>query len=333
MAGKVLVTGAGGFIGSHLVETLLRMDYDVKAFVQYRSSGTWGWLEECQRDVSSNLEVVLGDVRDSGSVENAMRNCTAVLHLAALISIPYSYQSPESYIDTNIRGTFNVLQAARKFSVDKVVCTSTSEVYGSAQYVPIDEKHPLVGQSPYSATKIASDQLAVSFFSSFSIPIIILRPFNTFGPRQSARAIIPSIISQIQRKRGEIKLGNLTPTRDFTFVQDTVAGFIAALKSKEGLGEVFNIGSGFEVSIRDLVRLISEHMATEVTIFEDEQRIRPINSEVIRLCADATRAKEVLGWKPKFSGKSGLSRGLTETIDWFTKYSDSGMYKRDSYRF
>lgn len=332
MVKKVFVTGAGGFIGSHLVETLLRLGYDVKAFVQYRSSGTRGWLEECPQEISSNLEVVLGDIRDYGCVENAMKNCTSVLHLAALISIPYSYLSPESYVDTNVRGTLNVLQAARKLNVDKVVCTSTSEVYGSAQYVPIDERHPLVGQSPYSATKIAADQLAISFFSSFSIPIIILRPFNTFGPRQSTRAIIPNIISQIQTKRGEIMLGNLSPTRDFTFVKDTVAGFLAALESQGAIGGVFNIGSGFELSIGDLVRLISEHMNIEVTVVEDGQRIRPLNSEVTRLWADVTRAKEVLGWIPKFSGMSGFSRGLSETIDWFTKNLDSEIYNRDTYR-
>lgn len=332
MTRKVLVTGAGGFIGSHLTEALLRLGHQVKALVQYRASGSWGWLESCPPDITSNLEVELGDIRDPYCVESLMKDCTEVLHLAALISIPYSYQAPESYVETNLRGTLNVLQAARKFDVRKVVCTSTSEVYGSAQYVPIDEKHPLVGQSPYSASKIASDQLANSFFASFSLPVITLRPFNTFGPRQSTRAIIPTIVSQIRGSKGQIRLGSLTPTRDFTYVDDTVLGFLSALESDKGLGEVFNLGSGFEISIRELVQVVSEKMDVEVEVVEDNQRIRPLNSEVNRLWADATKIKETLGWKPMFSGREGFRRGLSQTIDWYLNHPLSETRKRNSYR-
>ena len=283
---RVLVTGADGFIGSHLTEALVRNGYEVRAFVYYNSFNSWGWLDHCADDVKGKFEVFAGDIRDPHGVKKAMTGCDAVIHLAALIAIPFSYHSPDSYVDTNIKGTLNVLQAARELSVSRVIHTSTSEVYGTAQYVPIDEKHPLQGQSPYSASKIGADQLAFSFYSSFNLPVVTLRPFNTYGPRQSARAVIPTIITQIANGNNQIKLGSVTPTRDFNFISDTVNGFISALSSKSGLGEVINLGSNFEISIQDIASLIGEIMNQEIKVIDSDEMIRPENSEVNRLWAD-----------------------------------------------
>jgi NAD dependent epimerase/dehydratase len=276
---KILVTGADGFIGSHLVEKLVREGRSVRAFVMYNSFNSYGWLDTCSHDIKGKFEVVSGDIRDSYGVRNAMEGCDTVLHLAALIAIPYSYTSPETYIDTNIKGTLNIVQAAKQLGISKIVHTSTSEVYGTARFVPITEEHSLNGQSPYSASKIGADQIAMSFFTSFNLPVVVLRPFNTYGPRQSARAVIPTIITQLGKGQQKIKLGAVTPTRDFNYVSDTVNGFIAALDSNKGIGEVINIGSNFEVSIGDTALLIAKLMNREIEIITDEQRIRPEKSE------------------------------------------------------
>jgi NAD dependent epimerase/dehydratase len=329
--GTVLVTGADGFIGSHLTEKLVRQGYKVRAFVCYNSFNSWGWLDKCADDVKGNFEVFSGDIRDPHGVKKAMTGCDAVLHLAALVAIPFSYHSPDAYVDTNIKGTLNVLQAAREIGLKRIIHTSTSEVYGTAQFVPITEKHPLRGQSPYSATKIAADQLAYSFFSSFDLPVVTLRPFNTYGPRQSARAVIPTAISQIANGNRQIKLGAMTPTRDFSYVEDTVAGFIAALNSEGGLGQVINLGSNFEISIGETVQLIAEIMNASIEIIPEEMRMRPKNSEVERLWADNTKANELFGWQPAFSGKNGLKRGLSETINWFTEPINLRGYKSGIY--
>ncbi len=328
---KLLVTGADGFIGSHLVEALVRQGHDIRAFVLYTSFNSWGWLDHCSEDVKGKFEVFAGDIRDPYGVKVAMKGCDAVLHLAALIAIPYSYHSPETYVDTNIKGTLNVLQAARELAVRRVIHTSTSEVYGTARFVPITEVHPLQGQSPYSATKIAADQLAFSFYASFGLPVVIARPFNTYGPRQSARAVIPTIISQIAIGQRRVKLGAVVPTRDFSYVQDTVAGFIAALNSDQGLGEAVNFGSNFEISIGDTARLIAEAMNTEIEIIVDEERLRPETSEVERLWADNTKAKQLFGWQPSHSGREGFKRGLEATIEWFKNPINLSSYKSDRY--
>jgi len=328
---KILITGADGFIGSHLTEALVREGRDVRAFVYYNSFGSRGWLDHSPRDVRDNLDVFAGDVRDPHGVRQAMQGCDAVLHLAALIAIPYSYHSPDTYVDTNIKGTLNVLQAARQLDVRRVIHTSTSEVYGTARFVPITEEHPLQGQSPYSATKIAADQLAYSFYAAFGLPVVIARPFNTYGPRQSARAVIPSIITQIASGRRKLKLGALSPTRDFNYVRDTVAGFIATLDAEEGRGEVINFGSNYEVSVGDTVRLIADIMGAQVEIETDEQRLRPERSEVERLWADNSKAKRLLGWAPRFGGPDGLRRGLAETIAWFADTRNLSMYRPDEY--
>jgi len=276
----ILVTGADGFIGSHLTEELVRQGYKVRAFVLYNSFNSWGWLDHCDPSVQGNFEVFAGDIRDPHGVKEAMRGCDAVLHLAALIAIPYSYHSPDTYVDTNIKGTLNVLQAAKELGVKRVIHTSTSEVYGTARFVPITEEHPLQGQSPYSATKIGADQLANSFFTSFELPVVIARPFNTYGPRQSARAVIPTIITQIANGKREIKLGAISPTRDFNFVMDTVSAFISVLNSDQGLGEVVNFGSNFEISIGDTVKLIAEAMNVNVEIIADEVRLQ--NAQLVK---------------------------------------------------
>lgn len=320
---KVLITGAGGFIGSHLTELLAAESYDVKAFIHYNSNNNWGWLE--QSKVIKEIEIISGDVRDYDFVYSALNGCDAVFHLAALIGIPYSYISPLAYIRTNIEGTYNVLEAARQLEVENVLVTSTSETYGTAQYVPIDEKHPAVGQSPYSATKIGADQLSMSYFRSFGTPVKIVRPFNTFGPRQSARAIIPSIITQILSGKKEIKLGNLTPTRDLTYVKDTVQGFLDIYKSNTCIGKTVNIGMKKEISIKELVNLISETMGAEITVQEEPQRVRPDNSEVQRLVCDNTLIKTLTKWAPKYS----LKEGIIETIE-FIK-SNFNVYKSDIY--
>ncbi|AZN38517.1 NAD-dependent 4,6-dehydratase LegB [Paenibacillus albus] len=328
---KVLITGADGFIGSHLTEALVRGGYDVRAFTLYNSFSSWGWLDHCANDVRGQFEVFSGDIRDPYGVQEAMKGCDAVLHLAALIAIPYSYHSPDTYIDTNIKGTLNVLQAARALGVSKVVHTSTSEVYGTALYVPIDEKHPLQGQSPYSASKIGADQLALSFYRSFGLPVGVIRPFNTYGPRQSARAVIPTIITQIAQNIRRIKLGAIHPTRDFNFVADTVRGFISFLESERSIGQEINIGSNFEISVGDTVELIAQLMNTEIEIITEQERMRPEKSEVERLFSDNRKAAELLDWKPLYGGKEGFARGLEQTIEWFSKEDNLKQYKAGQY--
>ncbi|MBD3609334.1 MAG: SDR family NAD(P)-dependent oxidoreductase [Gammaproteobacteria bacterium] len=329
--GKVLVTGSEGFIGSHLVETLVRDGYQVRAFVLYNSFNSWGWLEDLSDDVKRQIEIVTGDVRDPLSVRMAMQGCSAVMHLAALIAIPYSYTAPTSYVDTNVTGTLNVVQAARELGIEKVIHTSTSECYGTAQFVPITEEHPLQPQSPYSASKIAADQIALSYYYSFDLPVTIIRPFNTYGPRQSARAVIPTVITQIANGVGELKLGALSPTRDFNYVKDTAQGFVAALRADKVAGEVINIGSNFEVSIGDAVSHIADIMQAEVNITTDEQRIRPEKSEVNRLWAANDKAKKMLDWQPQYGGLDGFKRGLEETVQWFTNSNNLNKYKSDLY--
>jgi NAD dependent epimerase/dehydratase len=326
---KILVTGAGGFIGSHLVEELVVQGYSVKAFVRYNSLGSEGWLD--QSSIRNSVEVIAGDIRDCGGVKKAMLGCDVVFHLAALIGIPYSYESPEAYVDTNVKGTLNVLQAARELGVKRLVHTSTSEVYGTARFVPITEAHPLQAQSPYSASKIGADQIAISFFNSFNTPVVIVRPFNTYGPRQSTRAIIPTIITQIADGAKSVEIGSSHPIRDFNYVNDTVTGFIAAMKSSKAIGNVINIGSGYEVSIRETARLISKLMDVEVKLVTDKSRIRPKHSEVDRLCADNSKAKDLLKWNPRYAKKEGLMRGLKETIDWFLNPKNRIHYKKAGY--
>jgi dTDP-glucose 4,6-dehydratase len=328
---KVLVTGADGFIGSHLTEALVEMGYDVKAFVLYNSFNSWGWLDRTPSHIKNHFEIFMGDVRDPHGVRTAVKGCDAILHLASLIAIPYSYHSPDVYIDTNVKGTLNILQAAKEFNVQKVIHTSTSEVYGTAQFVPITEAHPLVGQSPYAASKIAADQLAYSFYASYHLPVMTIRPFNTYGPRQSARAVIPTIISQLASGQELIKLGSVHPTRDFNYVKDTVSGFIAALKTEVGYGETFNIGSNYEISIGDTVQLIAKIMNKDVQIFQDTSRLRPLNSEVERLWADNQKAQRLLDWRPEFSGLAGFELGLKETIAWFQERENLVCYKPELY--
>lgn len=328
---KFLVTGADGFIGSHVVEALVRRGHDVRAFVLYNSFNSFGWLDHASNDVEGQFEVFSGDIRDPNGVRTAMKDCDVVLHLAALIAIPYSYHSPDSYVDTNIRGTLNVAQAARDLGVQRVVHTSTSEVYGSARFVPITEDHPLQGQSPYSASKIGADQLALSFYTSFQTPIVVLRPFNTYGPRQSARAVIPTVITQLAAGEKKIKLGALTPTRDFSFVTDTVNGFILAATASDVIGEVINIGSGFEISIGDAARAIADVMGVSLTVVSDEQRLRPESSEVERLLSDTGKARTLMDWSPAYGGLEGFKRGLAETVEWFRQSHNLSKYKHDIY--
>lgn len=328
---KVLVTGADGFIGSHLVEALVNKGYDVRAFVLYNSFNSWGWLDHAPSHIRESLDVFSGDIRDPHGVKAAMHGCDAVLHLAALIAIPYSYHSPDTYIETNVKGTLNVLQAARELGIKRMVHTSTSEVYGTAQFVPITEEHPLQGQSPYSASKIGADQLAYSFYASFNLPVVIARPFNTYGPRQSARAVIPTIITQIANGKKLLKLGAISPTRDFNFVKDTVAGFISALESSEGAGQVINFGSNYEISIGDTAQLIADVMGVAVEITTDEMRLRPKNSEVERLWAENRKAREIFGWQPEYGGHEGFRRGISETVKWFMDPSNLSAYKSDRY--
>lgn len=330
---KILVTGADGFIGSHLVEALVQRGCDVRAFVYYNSFNSWGWLEQSSPEVKRSIEVVSGDIRDPYGVKRAMAGCDVVLHLAALIAIPYSYHSPETYVDTNIKGTLNVVQAARELGVERVVHTSTSEVYGSAQTVPITEEHPLQGQSPYSATKIGADQIAMSFFTSFETPVSIIRPFNTYGPRQSARAVIPSLIIQMANGEGPVKVkaGSLHPTRDFNYVEDTVRGFIAMAEAQGVHGRTINIGSNYEISIDELIKMIAELMGRRVEVELDEARVRPDRSEVDRLRADNTKARDFLRWEPQYAGLDGLRRGLEKTIRWFSDANNLAAYKAHIY--
>jgi len=320
---KVLVTGAAGFIGSHLVELLVKEGFYVRALVRYNSKNNWGWLEDSS--VKNEIEVISGDIRDYDSVFNSVKGCNSVFHLAALIGIPYSYVSPKAYIETNITGTYNILQAAKELKTEQVLVTSTSETYGTAQYVPIDEKHPLVGQSPYSASKIAADHLAISYYRSFNLPVKIVRPFNTFGPRQSARAIIPTVITQILSGKTDLNLGNLTPTRDLTFVKDTCKGFFEIYKSEKLYGEFTNIGMKNEISVGDLVRKIADLLGVRVNIKSDNQRVRPDKSEVERLFCNNTKIIENTNWKPDFD----LEKGLIETIKWLKE--NLNLYKPEIY--
>jgi dTDP-glucose 4,6-dehydratase len=329
---RILVTGADGFIGSHLTETLVRQGAKVRAFCLYNSFGTRGHLDRLDPEVQAKIEYFTGDIRDSGSARAAVQGCDTVLHLAALIAIPYSYAAPESYVDTNVKGTLNLLSAAKELGVKKFVHTSTSEVYGTAQYVPIDEKHPLNAQSPYAATKVGADQMAIAFQRSFGLAVAVIRPFNTFGPRQSARAVLPTIITQIASGKNEIRLGNLKATRDFCYVNDTVAGFLAVMRSEKAVGEVTNVGSDFEVSIGDAADIIAELMGRKITIRVDEERLRPDASEVERLWAATDKAKALTDWRPQYSGREGFQRGLTETIAWFNDPRNLAGYDPSRYQ-
>lgn len=325
MTKKVLVTGADGFIGSHLTERLLEKGYDVKAFTFYNSFNSWGWLDTLPEDKLSEINIFSGDIRDPNGVREAVRGVDMVFHLAALIAIPFSYHSPDSYVDTNVKGTLNVLQAARDLETEKIMITSTSEVYGTAQYVPIDEKHPFQGQSPYSATKIGADRLAESFYRSFRLPVAIVRPFNTYGPRQSARAVIPTIITQLLAGKTEIKLGALTPTRDFNYVKDTAEGFIAIAESDKTVGEEINIASQKEISIGDLANEIIEQINPRAKIICEEQRLRPEKSEVNRLLGSNEKIKQLTGWEPRYT----LARGIEETVEWIRQ--NMNRYKTEIY--
>ena len=322
---KVLVTGADGFIGSHLVERLVESGVEVRAFVFYNAMGSWGWLDHADPAVKDSLDVFAGDIRDPNGVRTAVKGCDAVVHLAALVGIPFSYHSPDAYVETNVTGTLNVLQAARDMGVDLLVHTSTSEVYGTARTVPITEEHPLHAQSPYAATKIAADQLALSFYRSFETPVLVMRPFNTYGPRQSARAVIPTIITQIAAGTRRVRLGATTPTRDFSFVEDTVEGFLAALASRSLEGRVINLGSAFEISILDAAHTIARVMNAEIEIETDPDRVRPKDSEVERLLADNGVARDTLNWEPRHGGQDGFTRGVEKTVAWF---SDPGIMRR-----
>lgn len=328
---RILVTGADGFIGSHLTEELARRGCKVRAFVYYNSFNSWGWLDSVPPEIRDELEIFAGDVRDPHGVRAAMQGCDVVFHLAALVAIPYSYHSPDAYVDTNVRGTLNIVQAARGLGVAKVVHTSTSEVYGTARFVPMPEEHPLHAQSPYSASKIGADQIAMSFFSSFDTPVAIARPFNTYGPRQSARAILPTAITQIAAGRRRLKLGALHPTRDFSYVTDIIRGLIAVAESQRAIGQVINLGSNYEVSIGQAVQIIAELMGVAVEVETDAERLRPERSEVERLWADNSRARELLGWTPGFGGLDGLRHGLRDTIAWFTQPGNLAHYKTGIY--
>ena len=325
MAEKILVTGADGFIGSHLTEELVKQGFEVKAFSLYNSFNTWGWLDTLPQDIMENVEVFTGDVRDPNGVREAMKGTDAVFHLAALIAIPFSYHSPDAYVDTNIKGTLNVLQAAKQLDLDKVLITSTSEVYGTAQYVPIDESHPYQGQSPYSATKIGADRLAESFYRSFGLPVAIVRPFNTYGPRQSARAVIPTIITQLLAGKEEIRLGSLTPTRDFNFVKDTAQGFIEIYRSDKTVGEEINIATQNEISIGELGEELIKQINPQAKIVCDEERLRPEKSEVNRLLGSNEKIKMLTDWEPRFT----FEEGLAQTIDFFRDNLEK--YKVDIY--
>ncbi|HEY6977116.1 MAG TPA: NAD-dependent 4,6-dehydratase LegB [Chitinophagaceae bacterium] len=324
---KIIVTGADGFIGSHLVEELIQQGVKVKAFVYYNSFNNWGWIDSLEKNIQKEIEIFSGDIRDAYNVKKAMEDCDMAFHLAALIAIPYSYYSPESYVETNVKGTLNVLQAAKELSLQKILVTSTSEIYGTALYTPIDEKHPKQGQSPYSATKIGADAIAESFYRSFNLPITIVRPFNTYGPRQSARAVIPNIIIQLLNKEREIKLGSLHPTRDLVFVKDTVNGFIEIAQSDEFMGEEVNIATGTEISIGNLAKKIIDLLGSNATIVSEQQRIRPEKSEVERLRGDNKKIMQHTKWAPQYS----IDEGLQCTIEWFKKKENLLHYKAGIY--
>lgn len=328
---RILVTGADGFIGSHLVERLVADGRAVRAFVQYNSLGTRGWLDRVAPDVMKSVEVIAGDVRDPHGVRHAMRDCPVVMHLAALIAIPFSYWSPDAYVDTNVKGTLNVVQAARELGTERVLVTSTSEVYGTARFVPMTEDHPLQGQSPYSASKIGADQIALSFHAAFGTPVTVIRPFNTYGPRQSARAVIPTVVTQIAAGADRVRLGALHPTRDFSFVEDTASAFPALAACDAAVGRVVNVGSGFEISIGETARLIARVMGREVEIEAEDARLRPAASEVERLFADASLMRELTGWSPAFGGREGFMRGLERTVAWFRDPAALAMYRPGEY--
>ena len=328
---KVLVTGADGFIGSHLVEILVRDGFEVRALALYQPMGSHGWLDRCDIDVQGEFEVVSGDIRDPRGVRQCMIGCDGVLNLAALIGIPYSYQSPDSYVATNILGTLNVLEAARDLGTERVIQTSTSEVYGTAKFVPMNEDHPLHPQSPYAASKVGADQLALSYQRSFGVPVTILRPFNTYGPRQSMRAIIPTVIGQVLSREGVVRVGALAPTRDFSYVTDTALGFVQTLVTEGHSGEVINLGSGFEVSVQGIIDIVCEITGETVDVHIETERLRPENSEVNRLYADNTKASDLLNWSPAYDGLEGLKRGIAATLEWFSapenmEHSDSSRY-------
>ncbi len=326
---RVLVTGADGFIGSHLTEELVRQGRAVRALVFYNSMGSWGWLDNLPAEVRSQIEVVAGDIRDPDVTHHAVKGCGVIFHLASLIAIPFSYLAPASYFETNVKGTLNVLQAARALGVEKIVHTSTSEVYGSARFVPITEEHPLRAQSPYAASKIAADQLALSFQASFDTPVAVIRPFNVYGPRQSARAFIASLVIQALTGGGPVRLGALHPTRDFSFVSDTVSGFLAVAGSAAAVGEVCNIGSNFEISMGEAVQTLAEVLGREIEIVTDESRLRPERSEVTRLWADNAKARRLLGWQPAYQGLEGFRRGLEQTVAWFSRPENLRHYRLD----
>lgn len=328
---KVLVTGADGFIGSHVTELLIARGYDVRAFVFYNSFNSWGWLDHLPQEMRSDLDVFAGDVRDANGVREAARGCDAILHLASLIGIPFSYHSPATYVDTNIVGTLNVVQAARDLGLGKVIQTSTSEVYGTAQFVPITEDHPFQGQSPYSASKIGADQIALSYYRSFGTPVSVIRPFNTYGPRQSARAVIPTIITQLLAGEESIRLGATEPTRDFNYVGDTASAFLAMLEADGVEGETVNIGSNFEISIGDTARLIADVIGLPLGIETDAERLRPSNSEVERLWADNSKAARLIDWAPEYGGLEGFRRGIQETVEWFSDPANRARYKHERY--
>ncbi len=328
---KVLITGSDGFIGSHLTEKLVRKGCQVKAFVFYNSFNSWGWLDHSPEDIKKQIEVFAGDVRDPFGVITAAKDCDVIFHLAALIAIPYSYHSPATYIDTNIKGTLNIMQAARTHKIEKIIHTSTSEVYGTAKFVPITEEHPLQGQSPYSASKIGADQIAWSFFTSFDLPVATIRPFNTYGPRQSLRAVIPTLITQIATGNKKVKLGALSPTRDFNFVDDITEAFIKIAESDNTTGKTLNAGSNYEVSINDTAKIIAQLMNKKIEIISQKERLRPEKSEVNRLWADNTKIKELTDWQPKYPGLNGFKKGLMNCIEWYQDPANLAMFKTDIY--
>ena len=327
---NVFVTGADGFIGSNIVEGLVKQGYKVKAYILYNSFDSWGWLDTSDQEVKENIEVIYGDVRDYNRVLEAMKGSELVIHLASLIAIPYSYHAPESYIDTNVKGTLNVMQAARNLGIKRVIHTSTSEVYGTARFVPISEEHPLNGQSPYSASKIGADQIAYSFYASFDLPLVIARPFNNYGPRQSLRAIIPDLITQAATKKNRIRIGSMTPTRDFTFVEDTVSAYLSILESDLGVGEVFNIGSNFEISIGDVANSILQILESKAELVSEDARVRPSNSEVNRLWADISKIQNVFGWNPNYGLETGFRAGLVKTIEWYLNEKNLSKFKSNT---
>jgi len=319
MKKNIFITGGGGFIGSHLVERCIKLGHKVKVLSPYNIDNSWGWMDTFEEKIKKNVEVILGDVNDFNLIKKETKKTDIIFHLAALISIPYSYKSPKSYLDTNIIGTYNILEAGRENNVELVVNTSTSEVYGSAQYIPIDEKHPLNAQSPYAATKIAADHLSLSYFRSFNLPVTVLRPFNTFGPRQSQRAAIPAMINQIIDGKKKIKLGNLNASRDFTYVADTVEGYIKLIGNKKSVGEVINLGTGASFTIKETLNLICKILKTKVEVLLDQKRLRPKKSEVNQLLSNNNKAKKILKWKPTLNGKKGFENGLKRTIEWSIK--------------